>query len=173
MRKPHFSPMYLLVYTCFRFWNMLVLLNSAVPADVSRVCVQLLIWNICMSGWLLFCPAGERSIFLSLLYFFVIYRSKFKRAGTRAWHPDALTHPREKLLVSVWLQLLASPLPASFISVPLPHSTINNNELLHSLVIYFISHSHRKTYTHPYLRTHTHTIYQLSSGKKLIYLLWR
>jgi len=30
---------------------------------------------------------------------------------------------------------------------------------------------HTDTHTHTY--THTHAIYQLTSGKKLIYLLWR
>lgn len=42
-RKLHFTPMYLLLYTCFRLRNVSVLLNVAVPADVSRVCFQLLI----------------------------------------------------------------------------------------------------------------------------------
>lgn len=157
MRKLHFTPICLLLYTCFRPWNLSLLLNAAAPADVSRVCVQLLIWNICMGGWFPPGSAAERSIFLSLLYFIVIYRSKFKRAGMRVWHPDALTQPHEKLLVSVQLQLLASPHPASLISVPLPHSMINNNQLLHSLAIYFMSRSHRKTYTHSYVRIHTET----------------
>lgn len=142
-------------------------LKHAGAADVSRACVQLLIWNICMSRWFPLPPLGTGA-FLSLLYFTVIYRSKFKRAGARVSHPDALPHPHEKLLVSVQLQLLASP-PASLISVPLPHLMTNNNELLHSLTDCFISHTHRKTYTHSNIHIHTplQAIYRLTPEKKL------
>lgn len=172
MRKVHFSFMYLLLQTRFHLGNTLVLLNVAGPADVSRACVQLLIWNICMSRWFPLSPLGTGG-FLSLLYFIVIYRSEFKRAGARVSHPDALIHPREKLLVSVRLQLLASP-PAPLISVPLPHLT-NNNELLHSLTNYFISHTRRKTYPYSNIQIQTplHAIYRLTPEKKLICLLWK
>lgn len=145
-----------------------MLFNVASPADVSRACVQLLIQAICMSCWFPLSPLGTRG-FLSLLYFILIYRSKFKRAGVRVSHPDALPHPGEKLLVSVQLQLLTSP-PASSISVPLPHLMTNNNELLHSLTTLFLTLAGKHKHTQTYIYTHPlHFIYWLTPGKKIIY----
>lgn len=138
------------------------------PADVSRACVQLLIQAICMSCWFPLSPLGTRG-FLSLLYFILIYRSKFKRAGVRVSHSDALPRPGEKLLVSVQLQLLTSP-SASSISVSLSHLMTNNNELSHSLTNYFISHICRKTYTHSNIHIYTplRVIYWLTPGEKTL-----
>lgn len=156
MRKAHFSFMYLLLQTCFHLQNMLVFFDVASPADVSRVCVQLLIWAICMSRWFPLSPLGTGG-FLSLLYFILIYRSKFKRAGVRVSHPDALPHPGEKLLVSVQLRLLASPQPLQFLS--LCHTwwqTIMSFyiPLLTALFLTLVGkHKHTQTYTctHPYM----------------------
>lgn len=100
MRKAHVSSMYLFLQTCFHLQNMLVLFNVASAADVSRACVQLLIGAICMSCWFPLSPLGTGG-FLSLLYFILIYRSKFKRAGVRVSHPDALPLT---LVKSYWCQ---------------------------------------------------------------------
>lgn len=163
--------MSLLLQTRFYLRRTLVSFSMAGPEDVSRACVQLLIRNICMSCWFPLSPLGTGG-FLSLLSFMVIYRSKFKRAGARVSHADALPHPGEKLWVSVRLEPLTSP-PASLISLPLPCLMTNNNELLHSLSNYFIPHTPRKTVIHSNIPIHTplHAIYLLTPEEKCIYLL--
>lgn len=72
-REPCFTP----AGTLYLFPSLqrVAIAQAAGPADVSRVCLQLLICSICMSGWFPLCPAGQRTCSLSLPYFAVIYRS--------------------------------------------------------------------------------------------------
>lgn len=72
-REPCFTP----AGTLYLFPSLqrVSIAQASGPADVSRVCLQLLICSICMSGWFPLCPAGQRTCSLSLPYFAVIYRS--------------------------------------------------------------------------------------------------